>query len=514
MRLFFVIILVLFANFIYGQYLKFDHLSSEQNINDKYIECLFEDSYGFIWIGTNSGLFQYDGYTAKKYQSIEHDTTSLINNNIATIAEDSDKNIWIGHRFNGISILNRKTGSFTRVIIPDENDSVKLTKNGFRKIVFDADNNLWAMTAYGIGKLMPNTNKWKWYDQTSDSVFFKNQYAFAFTQTDEKEIWISVLSSGMLLKYNKTKDLFDNYIPNQTDSRLSFKSGITCLESDYKQNIWIGTLRDSLFKLTPKTGEIVSYKKDKEKSIPFSNNEIFSLVQDSKKNIWIGTINDGLYKYDYTTENFTQYKIDPKDKYSISSNSISCIIETKEGDLFFGTHSGGVNLLNFRKNKFNYIGKNDNKNIGLAHQQVSAIYKETPSLLWVGTDGGGLHLIDHKEGTTKIFSYPQHIPSNVVLDIEPNGDGKLWLATWTGGICLFDPKTEKSTVFKPISGKKGWINNSNVKGLLKDGDFLLIACHGNGLNIYDIKKTHSIILKILHLCFHLIWQLLFGTMIL
>ncbi|MBK8807050.1 MAG: hypothetical protein IPO21_10535 [Bacteroidales bacterium] len=98
-----------------------------------------------------------------------------------------------------------------------------------------------------------------------------------------------------------------------------------------------------------------------------------------------------------------------------------------------------------------------------------------------------MHKFDSLNQTIEVYSYPA-ISSNFVLYIEPNGDGKLWLATWGGGICLFDPKTGTSRTFIPNDERKDWINFNCVKGVLKDGDYLWVATHGNGINIYDIKK--------------------------
>lgn len=73
-------------------------------------------------------------------------------------------------------------------------------------------------------------------------------------------------------------------------------------------------------------------------------------------------------------------------------------------------------------------------------------------VVWSATDGGGLVRWDLDAGTYKQYLYPQHgLPSNVVLDIEPVGDGSYWLAT-SGGLVHFFPSVDRFDVIVPQPG--------------------------------------------------------------
>jgi ligand-binding sensor domain-containing protein len=41
--------------------LTFEHLTLQTGFPDQGFELIFKDSYGFVWIGTHSGLTRYDG---------------------------------------------------------------------------------------------------------------------------------------------------------------------------------------------------------------------------------------------------------------------------------------------------------------------------------------------------------------------------------------------------------------------------------------------------------------------
>jgi len=40
----------------------FEHLTEEDGLSNDNVTCIFQDSKGYIWIGTKNGLNRYDGY--------------------------------------------------------------------------------------------------------------------------------------------------------------------------------------------------------------------------------------------------------------------------------------------------------------------------------------------------------------------------------------------------------------------------------------------------------------------
>lgn len=73
----------------------FTQIGNESGLTENTITDLFQDSDGYIWIGTNNGLFKYDGYRCKVYRNRPDSTNTLGDNTISCIEEDSQQNIWI-----------------------------------------------------------------------------------------------------------------------------------------------------------------------------------------------------------------------------------------------------------------------------------------------------------------------------------------------------------------------------------------------------------------------------------
>lgn len=76
--------------------LVFSHLDVNKGISDNFVKCIYKDSKGFVWFGTNSGLNRFDGYNIEVFQQNSSDSTSISDNSINAITADISGNLWVG----------------------------------------------------------------------------------------------------------------------------------------------------------------------------------------------------------------------------------------------------------------------------------------------------------------------------------------------------------------------------------------------------------------------------------
>src|SRR5690606_5460617 len=91
---------------------KFSLLDMNNGLSNNQVKCFLKDSYGFLWIGTMSGLNRYDGYEIKEFRYDSKDTASIVGNTIISLFEDPERNVWIQTNY-GYSIYNHTTGKFS-----------------------------------------------------------------------------------------------------------------------------------------------------------------------------------------------------------------------------------------------------------------------------------------------------------------------------------------------------------------------------------------------------------------
>ena len=125
---------------------KFHHGSKSDGISDG-VRCGLLDKEGILWLGTNNGVYSYDGIFFTKF-SVEN---GLCNNQVLAIIEDAEGNLWFGTD-DGLCRYDRKT--FTHIPIPfSDTSSVWLDKvypiinpNAVHALAQDKKGNIWIGT--------------------------------------------------------------------------------------------------------------------------------------------------------------------------------------------------------------------------------------------------------------------------------------------------------------------------------------------------------------------------------
>ena len=129
----FVLILLILANcriFPQSTYPEIRHISMEQGLSQSNVNCILQDSKGFLWLGTKDGLNRYDGYSFRVYQNSPTDSSSISDNYITALAEDRSGNIWagtLGGKLNRINNTTQQIKVYDLIINPlfNENNSAR-----------------------------------------------------------------------------------------------------------------------------------------------------------------------------------------------------------------------------------------------------------------------------------------------------------------------------------------------------------------------------------------------------
>src|SRR5690606_17716208 len=74
--------------------LKFEPITISEGLSQGMINCMLQDSYGFMWFATKDGLNRYDGYRFIVYKHDPSDHKSIADNFLEYIFEDSQGRLW------------------------------------------------------------------------------------------------------------------------------------------------------------------------------------------------------------------------------------------------------------------------------------------------------------------------------------------------------------------------------------------------------------------------------------
>ncbi len=132
-----------------------EYIGIENGLSNNSVTCIYQDRFGFLWVGTYDGINRYDGYNFKVYRHRLNDSSTLINNRITNIAEDDENRLWIGTK-KGVSTWSNSTQRFSLVYYhPDTttNDSRGLIDMPTNEVIADGKGNIF-MACNGKGLLM------------------------------------------------------------------------------------------------------------------------------------------------------------------------------------------------------------------------------------------------------------------------------------------------------------------------------------------------------------------------
>lgn len=162
------------------------------------VRSLLQDSKGRIWAGGENGVVIFDPDTLLRndkafdwYSFDKHNPSSLNNNIVKTIFEDSQQQIWLGTAGGGVNLAvqDSESGKITFKHFTTENG---LTNNIVQTLLEDHDHNLWISTESGLSKL------------NSHTLFFEN---YLLTDSWESDYFVE----SVALRRRNGDLLFGNY---------------------------------------------------------------------------------------------------------------------------------------------------------------------------------------------------------------------------------------------------------------------------------------------------------------
>ncbi len=453
---------------------RFRNLTTVDGISDVFIRDILIDKEGFLWLATQDGLNQYNGYNFKNFKHNSSDTTSLPENFIFCLAEDSSGNIWAGTKERGLGKYIKKLDYFKTYSTKNN-----LQSNAIQKIFTDHHGGVWVGTANGLSKYNPVTDKFINYRIAPGSSF--NEIVYCFDELNQQTL-LAGTSFGGIFYFDSTLNKFENFNYYSGDSLVPLRIDTKAILAE-DTVIWFGNYADGLFRYSIKTKQLKNYVTSNNVH-SIGSNEIKAIYRDSRNNLWIGCINGGASLYNAEKDNFTRFYHYIGDDLSLLSNSISEIKEDKYHNVWFICDLAGLSYFNYNNLFFDYYYNIPNNPQSISSKSVNCFCEDNRGHLWIGT-GKGINLYSDQKFTT--YLCPEG--NNLIGDMAFDGNKLIYIAGWGNGLKSFNIDTKKYTDLSTINNLDNKLSNNNLKGLGIDssGNIWLAAHCPDGINIYDPK---------------------------
>jgi len=480
---FYVAVLCLLCNLSYigAQNIKFSNISIKSGLSQSSPNCIFQDSRGIMWIGTEDGLNKYDGYGFTVYKPQLDDPYSISNSRILTIAEDSLGNLWVGTSGGGLNKYNRNENRF----YPVQSDGSELSAVTVVNSVINVNHDeFWVGTNVGLFQFNISQNKYIDIIKTFPSLSALKGVSVHTILADQENIWVGT-SSG-LYRFDRKTGSLNHYLHNPDDNNSLRDNNITALLVDRNQNLIIGSetgislmTRDGLFTRFQLNGNVGSIK---------------SLLEDSDGNIWIATFGSGLYIGSFQTGEFINYGYDHLNPYSIKNNEVLSLFEDYSGLIWVGTN--GIDIYRPKKEKFVLYDYVPYSREQLIFRNIHPIYEDQSRVLWIGSKTDGLHILDRKNRAysrlTQNHSQQNSLSSSKVRAIKEFPNGTLWVGTENAGIDRITLNDNRKPVsiknYKHQPGNANSLTSNKIYALHGDDSGNLWIGTDNGLTVMNISE--------------------------
>ena len=473
-------------------------LTTGDGLANNSIRYMFQDSKGFMWMGTVNGLSYYDGNSFVSIYPDPNLPVSLADPRIRNMEEDSNGFLWIATLSSLYSCYDLKHGRFVdftgcgeykqsyskKIIASDQSVWLWDNNNGCRRVVYqdgqfssqaykkesgnlssdevlfvyesnDSPGHVWIGTRQGLWKY--HEGKLEAMDTQGESwehIFSYDQYTCIIT--GKKEIYRHSLSNNRLEKIASLTELGDTGVITGS-LRL--------------QHQWVMFTATGSYILDPVTGKLRRFSR-----LNIKNGNV---TRDNKGNAWVHNYTGNVWYVNTSTGDIKPFQflssehlgyIDVE-RYSIIHDSRDIIWITTYGNGLFAydLNTGGLQHFTFEVSHSSHINSN----------YLQYIIEDRSGGIWVSSEFSGLsHLEILNKGTLRIYPNGENASdrSNTIRMLLRGKNGNVFMANRMGTLYEYDAG------LKNILRKEKFTHN--VYSMCEDNEGQLwLGMRGIGLRI-------------------------------
>lgn len=376
------------------------------------IRKIFEDRNRNFWIATDGsglGLLDRENHVLTMHSHDPFEKRSLVHNNVLSLCEDNQGNLWIG-TVDGISMVNARTSSI------EKTTSHPLIKNGLSNnwvadIIEDEKGNFWLATEGGVNRIDLSTGQFTHYqhDPNDQNSLLSNKVT-CLIKDHTGWIWSGHWELGVT-RFHPNKQKFIRFTTGNPKANFLSNLNVRKIHQDRNKNFWfVNNL--GVDYLNNRSGQ----------TNHFSFTMPRDLLEDTNGRIWIGG-SDGLGFVDFTK----------KQVVLVSERKIFSLFEDDAGFIWQATDGDGIVRLDPANGEETVIDQTN----GYPGSICYGIIEDNHGYVWI-TSTEGIFKLDPKKGSvSKILT----VPGSDNIKFRPflkTSDGLIHFGTMNGMLSL-DP---------------------------------------------------------------------------
>lgn len=439
-----------------SEQINFRHLTTADGLPESTGQALAEDSLGYIWIGTQSGLVRYNGASMFTFKANLSDSTALPSNQVEGLYIDRRNRLWITTR-NGLCLYRPESNSFQRIHPPTtcKHESCAWFQP---QIYEDESGNIWTFNFRGALKIEPNFNK----------------TYYPFPSSTRQIITVTEINGQLLFSqknriYNSAQTLT---VADSTPAHITSLS--------VQNDVLIATTLSGVYEKSGNDWRVIE-----------GTQGVFALgyFVDSENRHWI-TSAAGLLLYRPSDGRLQQFTHDANQPTSLSQSLALSFLEDQRGWIWVGT-GDGVSIYNPHLPRIVHAEFLSNWN--LPNDPVEVITVDSHQRLWIAAANqlicitpNSLSPFPYESGTAKVYPSSVFTSGAFNIDILYAEADTLWIGSFDGNLFRFNVETAEVTQYLPPNGL------DRLRGICRIPEGLLLG-YATGTRIFrngEIVDAH------------------------
>lgn len=433
-----------------GMFFEFNHLTVKDGLASNFINCLWQDAKGFLWIGTENGLQRYDGYRFEF--NMGNGWESFQQLAIHQILSDKEGKVWV-RSGNRVGIFDINSGNLSVVPIHTINRAASIVLNK------DAEGNVFVLA---------DMVNWYYFNKKSSSFEIKTfpfsipfEWKVTAVQQDLQRqcYWISSNEKGLAMYDMRTKKIYtaeNNPINHPLLKEKKLSKYVTNFFIDRQGRYWI-----TAWDMWPGGKNIQNFYCYNEKSGSFTKDTtgiVKSAIEGGKYydfkyfndfgdrgmaayGLNVLSVNSGKGFQSLITRTFDDYYF----KYGIQANNVHQVFEDREHTLWVASDNG-LYTIPVTPPQSGHIAMND--------AQILSVTQGPSSTTWIGTWKSGILAIDLSVNQFKSLDIYNHAPADDNYKIvwamhQQQTSSKIWIGCQIGRMIIYDTLNHRSYFLRP-----------------------------------------------------------------
>lgn len=462
-------------------------LGDESSLSHNTVYSVIETDDKEIWVGTNGGgisVFDLSGHFKRTIKYAPKKNDNYVNKYINTLFKDQQGNIWVGTVDQGLLKYSAdENNTFHYTFNVDDDKSI--SSNTIHNVYQDSKNNIWIATDNGLSIYDTKTNTFeRFHHSASNPYSVSSNYIMNFFEDPNGLMWIG--TNNGLNRWDPTMTTFRQYTAREYPALD--RSNITSFSQASSQSIFFSAYNGRIYQLSVINDEVTEL----DLGDYFENLRVMTLFYDDNY-LWVGTRASGLYRVNLITQAIKAYKHDELNLSSISANSVTDIIKGLKGQLWVSTFNQGLNRLNADGSFTRYVSDKNSPETGPSNNSILHLLEDEQGIIWIATYGGGLSRFDPKtekfHHITNDEANPNSLSSDLSWYLLLDNDKNLWVSTQAAGLNVlpYSDRIQQNYQFTRIDTNDG-MKSQTVYAMTQDSFNDIWLSSNQGITRYSLNS--------------------------